>query len=227
MSLTPDMLTITVFSFIFAAVHIGLVVLYANWAGWGYIGIRDRIFGVPGGAMVTSPPIWEFVFYWFTPIETTSGIFVALVAGHMLAVRLLLNLIGVFAVFLRITGQIDGIICMDNRTWAQPKRANCNHSGLCGAFTTLSFIGFTPGLAVVGVLLAVGIPVPLWLTVIAAFPYFFVFGKHFHIVLFQVIGDVFHISEVPGWLVGSFPVWLWPNWQFCAYGGGHHHNHDE
>lgn len=220
--LTPEMLTITVWSFVFAAIHIGLVVRYANWAGWGYIGIRDRILGVPGGAMVTSPPLWEFVFYWFVPISTPSGILVALVAGHMLAVRLLLNVIGVIAVLLRLTGQIDGIICMDDRTWAQPKKANCNHSGLCGAFTTLSFVGFTPGLAIVGGFLFLGFNVPLWMTVLAAFPVFFVLGKHFHMVLFQVVGDLFHISEIPGWLVGSIPVFLLPGWQRCAYGGGKH-----
>lgn len=220
------MLNLGLISFAGGIVHIILVVIYAKWAGWGYIGIRNRILGVPGGAMVVSPPAWEFLYVVLMP-TTPTGLYIALIAGHMLAVRLLLNLIGVYAIFLRWTGKIDGIICMDDRTWAQAKNNHTcnNHSGLCGAFATMSFVGLTPALAIVGILVFLGFNVPLWLAIVATFPFFFVFGKHFHVVLFQVIGDIFHITEIPGWFVGSLSAKSIPWWQFCAYGGGAH-SHD-
>lgn len=214
-------------SFMFAAGHIVLVLIYAFIAGWGRIGLENRVLGVPGGAMVVSPPIIEFLIYWWVPTNTPAGVFVGLVAGHMLAVRLLLNLIGVVAILLRWTGQVDAVICMDNRTWTQASanKTCSNHSGLCGAFATLSLVGFMPGLALVGWLLISGMQIPVWVAVLAAFPIIFVLGKHFHLVLFQMVGDLLELTEIPGQIIGSILIGLVPGWQFCAY-NAKHHDHD-
>ena len=201
--------------------HIVMVLIYAQWKHWGRISFENGILGIPGGAIAVSPPLWEGLFaIVFFADPTPSGHLIALIAVHMLRIRLILNLSLLVAMALRYTGHLRAIICMDNRTWVQAEYANgnCNHNGACGAFATVTLWGLFPGIAILAIINLAGYQVPMPVYYIGLFPIFFLGAKHWHFPAVGAMSDVFGwISEVPGWALSSLLLLKKPQLQVCEF----------
>lgn len=174
-----------------ALLHIALVVWYSKKKKWGNMewNWKTGIFRSPGGAISSNLPIVEalVVLAMMVVPQSPSALIVSFVAWHMIRVRTILFILFGLPVFvMRWMKGFAVNMCMDTRVTyllnTIVKSVIALHNEVCGAFVTLTFAGFFPGLLVVAILMVIGINVPLWGVWVALVPYLFLYSKHWHII---------------------------------------------
>lgn len=183
-----------------AVIYIVGVYALAQVLKWGKFTIGYGRFLVPGGAMAISPPLMELAFSVLL-LGVPSAPVLALAALHFLRVRLVLFAVSwILIVVLRLFGNdINLVACIDGRFIEQLERMSgcyCLHTGVCGAFVSLSFLGTVPFAALFGLLAFAGVEIPLWLQTLSLFPVLLLLGKIIHIQVVGYIADVLNLSEV-------------------------------
>lgn len=194
--------------FAIALAHILAVVAYANWKSWGEMSwsAEDRRFRSPGGVIALSLPVDALIVYFIAavvafPNEASS--LVGMLALHFIRVRILLFvLFGLPALWTRwTTGELQ-VFCMDKRLdyLVGVEKGNLVglHNGTCGAFVTLTMSGTMPLLLIVAFVMLFRVDIPIWVVWIAAVPYLFLFGKHWHYINSNIPDSLEVITEYVG-----------------------------
>jgi hypothetical protein len=202
-----------------AFIHIALVMVYASARKWGNMSGNNPI-ALPGGAVPLSFPLWEIVaVFWFTMHQSSfADAVIAILAGHMLKVRLILLIVSLCLAWNPSSGTV---ICMDHRTWQTwhllPKRSLANHTGACGGFDGLTLWGLFPSVVILAFLRIDGVAIPNAIVWLALIPWILIGAKQFKLEFFQILSDVFQVSEIPGWLFACLYTWRRPQYQRCEY----------
>lgn len=212
-----------------AFVYLVLATALALILGWGSVGFDEtkgtRVFKMPGGGLLASLPIPEFVLLGLllvlNPELNVALSFLTLGLVFFIVLRLLawfvVHLLTIFgSAGAKRVGLDFSLECMDGRCSHGGRSGNFLHNWACGGYTLLTALGFAP-LVIVPVVF--GLPAgTLGLVVLAIciFPYPFVvakllagrFGDTGQVFVKGVVDVLMFITEFPGWIVGSITLSL-------------------